>query len=202
MKTSESNLAKDNAAKETKRESSSQAKELRELFVDLLQDIYWAEQALTKAIPKMVKNATDNKLINALKNHLEETENQVTRLEDVFNLIGSKATPKKCKAMEGLIEEAEQIMGETEKGVIRDEGIISAGQKVEHYEIATYGTLCSYARKLNETRAASLLNDTLTEEKGADKKLTEIAESLQLEETTDNYSTVLDDSGISGNDLR
>jgi ferritin-like metal-binding protein YciE len=201
MKNSESNLAKD-TAKNTKKGDSNQAKELRELFVDSLQDIYWAEKALTKAIPKMVKNATDKKLIKALENHLGQTEDHVTRLEDVFNIIGSKATPKKCKAMEGLIEEAEQIMEETEKGVIRDEGIISAGQKIEHYEIATYGTLSSYAKKLNETRAASLLDDTLAEEKGADKKLTEIAESLDLDLETADYSTVLDDRAASDKDFR
>jgi len=185
MKTSESKLA---FAKQQNKGRTGQAEELRELFVDELQDIYWAEKALTKAIPKMIKNATGSKLKNALQNHLEETENQVTRLEDVFEAIGEKAKAKKCKAMEGLLSEAEQIMDETEKGIIRDEGIISAGQKVEHYEIATYGTLCAFAKKLNETRAASLLHDTLMEEKGADHILTQIAESLVLDliETADN----------------
>ena len=153
------------------------AQGLRDLFVDELKDIYWAEKALTKALPKMVKNATTDELVEALKAHLEETKNHVTRLEHVFEEIGEKAAAKKCEAMEGLIKEAGEIMESTEAGVVRDAGIISAGQKVEHYEIATYGTLCSFAKTLGEDAAAALLAETLSEEKEADEKLSEIAES-------------------------
>ncbi len=153
------------------------AQGLRDLFVDELKDIYWAEKALVKALPKMIKNASSEELITALKGHLEVTQKQVTRVEQVFEAIGEKAEAKKCEAMEGLIKEAEEIMESTEVGVVRDAGIISAGQKVEHYEIATYGTLCSFAKTLGEDKAASLLAETLSEEKEADEKLTEIAES-------------------------
>jgi len=153
------------------------AQGLRDLFEDELKDIYWAEKALTKAIPKMIKNTTSEELETALKEHLAITEQQVTRLEQVFESIGTKAQAKKCEAMEGLIKEAEEIMESTEEGVVRDAGLISAGQKVEHYEIATYGTLCAFAKILGEDEAVSLLEETLNEEKKADQKLTEVAES-------------------------
>ncbi len=154
------------------------AKDLRDLFVDELKDIYWAEKALTKAIPKMIKNATAPELVDALKGHLDVTTIHVTRLEEVFSSIGEKATAKKCEAMEGLIKEAEEIIEGTEVGMVRDAGIIAAGQKVEHYEIATYGTLCSFAKTLGENDAAYLLQETLDEEIEADEKLTEIAENF------------------------
>ena len=157
--------------------NSDVASGLRELFVDELKDIYWAEKALVKAIPKMIENATSKDLIKALKNHLEETNSQVTRLESVFKSIGEKAEAKKCEAMAGLTKEAEEIMESTEKGVVRDAGIISAAQKVEHYEIASYGTLRTFAQTLGENEAMSLLQETLDEEKGTDVKLTEIAEA-------------------------
>ena len=153
------------------------AEGLRDLFVDELKDIYWAEKALTKALPKMIKNATSEELIEALTDHLQVTEQQVTRLEEVFEAIDEKPEAKKCEAMAGLIKEAEEIMEGTEEGVVRDAGIISAGQKVEHYEIASYGTLASFARTLGEDVAAALLEETLSEEKEADEKLSEIAES-------------------------
>lgn len=153
---------------------------LHEFFVDGLKDIYWAEKALTKAIPKMIKNATSQDLIQALTSHLEETEGQVTRLEDVFESIDEKAVAKKCDAMEGLIKEAEGIMTETDKGTMRDAGIIAAGQKVEHYEIATYGTLAAYAGILGLEVAKGLLAASLAEEKAADEKLTEITPSALM----------------------
>lgn len=155
--------------------NSMQSSQLMKLFVDELKDIYWAEKALTKAIPKMVKKATSEELIMALENHLEETKNQVTRLEQVFETIDKKASAKKCDAMAGLIEEAEDIMEECEEGAMCDAGIISAGQKVEHYEIASYGTLRQFAETLGLTKAAQLLEETLNEEKMADEKLTEVA---------------------------
>jgi ferritin-like metal-binding protein YciE len=154
------------------------AEGLRSLFVDQLKDIYWAEKALTKAIPKMIKNATDEELSAALLGHLEVTKSHVTRLEDVFAAIGEKAAAKKCEAMAGLIKEAEEIIESTKEGVVRDAGIIAAGQKVEHYEIATYGTLCALAKTLTEHDAAKMLQETLDEEKEADEKLSVIAESF------------------------
>ncbi len=154
---------------------SNAAAGLAELFEDSLKDIYWAEKALTKALPTMVKNATSAELIDAINNHLTETEEHVTRLEKVFDLIGKKATAKKCDAMEGLIEEGKGILEETEIGVVRDAGIIAASQKIEHYEIATYGTLRQFAETLGYEEAAALLELTLDEEKGADKLLTEVA---------------------------
>lgn len=154
---------------------STAADGLRELFVDSLKDIYWAEKALTKALPKMAKNATSENLITAINDHLSVTEEQVKRLEQVFSLIGEKAAAKKCDAMEGLIKEGESIMEETEAGSVRDAGIIAASQKIEHYEIATYGTLAAFATTLGEDDAVLLLEKTLAEEKEADTLLTEAA---------------------------
>lgn len=151
---------------------------LNELFIDELKDIFWAEQHLTKALPKMAKAATTDELRNAIQKHLSETENHVTRLEQVFGSIGEKAVAKKCEAMAGLIKEGDEIVADTEKGSItRDAGIISAAQKVEHYEIASYGTLKTLASVLGYNEAAELLEATLQEEKGADGKLTQIAEA-------------------------
>jgi len=162
--------------------NNSQASGLRELFQDSLKDIYWAEKALTKAIPKMIKKATSEELVAALTDHLAVTQEQVTRMEEVFNILGLKPQAKKCAAMEGLIKEAGEIMESTEEGVVRDAGIIAAGQKVEHYEIATYGTLCAFAKILGEMDAAELLLQTLNEEKEADDKLSEVAEgSINLQ---------------------
>ncbi len=174
---SSSGRAKRGAVANSSKQSADGASELQELFEKELKDIYWAEKALVKAIPKMIKNATDTELIEALESHLSETEEQVNRMEEVFETIGVKAEAKKCEAMVGLIKEAEQIMSETTKGVIRDAGIISAAQKIEHYEIASYGTLHSFARTLGHDEASELLEETLNEEKSADNALTEIAES-------------------------
>lgn len=154
---------------------SSAAEGLRELFTDSLKDIYWAEKALTKALPKMAKNATSENLITAINDHLITTQNQVSRLEQVFEIVGEKAQAKKCDAMDGLIKEGESIMEETETGPVRDAGIIAASQKIEHYEIATYGTLCAFAKTLGENEAMELLAATLAEEKEADVTLTEAA---------------------------
>lgn len=157
--------------------ASMQSSQLMKLFEEELQDIYWAEKALTKAIPKMIKNATSSELVDALTSHLAETENHVMRVEQVFQSIDKKAVAKKCEAMEGLISEAEDIMDSCEEGAMCDAGIISAGQKVEHYEIATYGTLRQFAETLGLTEAVSLLAATLEEEKAADEKLSEVAMS-------------------------
>ncbi|MFN3997918.1 ferritin-like domain-containing protein [Algoriphagus sp.] len=145
------------------------------LFEDGLKDIYWAENALLKALPKMVKQTTSEELNKALTSHLEETKGQITRLDKVFTLIKVKAEGKKCEAMEGLIKEASEIMESCEEGSMRDAGIISAAQKVEHYEIATYGTLRQFAETLQLTEVEKLLDLTLQEEKEADLKLSEVA---------------------------
>lgn len=166
--------AKTNGGSTVKAKSSA-AEGLRDLFVDSLKDIYWAEKALTKALPKMAKNATSENLITAINDHLAVTEQQVARLEQVFEIVGEKAAAKKCDAMEGLIKEGEGIMEETQQGPVRDAGIIAASQKIEHYEIATYGTLAAFALTLGEDEAAALLQQTLEEEKQADTLLTEAA---------------------------
>jgi ferritin-like metal-binding protein YciE len=179
MKTTQSKSQPKKAVKKQANKSaeSEVADGLRELFEAELKDIYWAENALLKAIPKMIKNASSDELITALEDHLSVTEEQVSRLDQVFEIIGVKAQGKKCEAMAGLIKEAEEIMKETRKGDVRDAGIISAAQKVEHYEIATYGTLRTFALTLEEHDAADLLEETLQEEKDADQSLTEIAEA-------------------------
>jgi ferritin-like metal-binding protein YciE len=154
---------------------SSAAQELRELFIDELKDIVYAERALVKALPKMAKNATEPKLVAAIEEHVAVTEGQVERLEKIFDLLGESNRGKKCDAMEGLIKEGESIMEETEAGPVRDAGIISASQKIEHYEIASYGTLAAFAKTLGENEVAALLEETLAEEKQADALLTESA---------------------------
>jgi len=153
---------------------------LKKFFISDLKDIYWAEKALTKLIPKMIKNATDQELIEALTEHLDETHEHVVRLDDVFASIELKAATKKCEAMAGLIKEAEEIMEETDKGLMRDAGIIAAGQKVEHYEIAAYGTLGAYAEILGYDDAVELLHQTLEEERTADEKLTVVTASALM----------------------
>ena len=157
--------------------SALASSQLMKLFEDELKDIYWAEKALTKAIPKMIKNATSKELTKALTKHLGETRKQVTRAERVFKAIGKKAIAKKCEAMSGLIKEAEEKMKDSQSGPMRDAAIISAGQKVEHYEIASYGTLHQFAVTLGLDDASMLLQATLNEEKAADDKLTEVAVS-------------------------
>lgn len=149
---------------------------LNELFLDELKDIYWAEKHLAKALPKMAKAATSDQLRTAIENHKTETDNHITRLEDVFDSIDEKAVAVKCEAMAGLLKEGDEIVEETETGSItRDAGIISAAQKIEHYEIASYGTLKTLAGVLGYDDAVELLEATLAEEKNADSMLTEIA---------------------------
>lgn len=175
--TSKSKTSKENSSAKKSSGGSSAENGLRKLFDDELKDIYWAEKALTKAIPKMIKNATSEELVSALEEHLEVTKGHVERCEKVFEILGKPARAKKCEAMEGLTKEAQEIMESTEEGVVRDAGIISAAQKVEHYEIASYGTLCAFAKTLGEDEVANLLEQTLNEEKEADETLTSIAES-------------------------
>lgn len=151
---------------------------LRDLFIDELKDIYWAEKHLTKVLPKMQKGATSGALSAAIGEHLEITKVHVQRLEEVFSLLGEKAAAKKCDGMEGLTTEGETVMEETEKGsATRDAGIIISAQKVEHYEISAYGSLRQLALTLGEKKVAKILEQTLNEEKEADQLLTNIAEN-------------------------
>ena len=158
--------------------SSQDTGSLEKFFLDGLKDIYWAEKALTKALPKMQKAATTQELKSAFVNHLAQTKEQIVRLESVFEILGKKAQAKKCDAMEGLVKESEGIIEETEAGTItRDVALIMAAQKVEHYEIATYGGLAQLAKTLGREDVKELLGQTLQEEKDTDMLLTEIAES-------------------------
>ena len=171
-------MATTKTAKKVAQTTDVQESALNELFLDELKDIYWAEKHLVKALPKMAKAATSDELRAAVQKHISETENQITRLEQVFSSIDEKAVAVKCEAMAGLLKEAEEIVSETEKGsVTRDAGIISAAQKVEHYEIATYGGLTQLAETLGLTDIKELLGKTLSEEKEADELLSDIAEN-------------------------
>lgn len=172
MKTTDNKKGNKNGKVKAK---SSAAEGLRELFIDELKDIVYAERALLKALPKMAKNATEPKLAAAIEEHVSVTQGQVERLDKIFEILGESNRGKKCDAMEGLIKEGESIMEETEAGPVRDAGIISASQKIEHYEIASYGTLAAFAKTLGEDEVASLLEATLAEEKEADSLLTESA---------------------------
>jgi ferritin-like metal-binding protein YciE len=146
---------------------------LRETFLTELKDLYDAEKQLIKALPKMAKAAENNELQAALQAHLQETQGHVERLEQVFEIFGEKASGKKCKGMQGLIEEGEELIEEGEG----DAALICGAQKVEHYEIAAYGSLAAWARLMDKTEAADLLEETLDEEKTADRKLTDLAET-------------------------
>lgn len=156
---------------------SKDIKTMDELFLHTLQDVYYAENKIVKSLPDMIENATDAQLKQGLQSHLAETREQVKRLEQVFQLIGQKAKSVNCPAIDGIIEEADEVTGEVEDKNVLDAAIIAAGQAVEHYEIARYGTLIAWARKLGRGDCAAILEKTLAEEKAADKKLTSIAES-------------------------
>jgi ferritin-like metal-binding protein YciE len=151
---------------------------LKELFIEELRDIYWAEKHLTKALPKMKKAATSQELATAFEDHLAVTEKHIERAEQVFELLDMTPRAKKCEAMEGLVKEAQNVMEELPKGsAVIDAGLIIAGQKVEHYEIAAYGSLLQLAKTMGENQIADLLKQTLDEEKQADQLLTELAVS-------------------------
>lgn len=168
--------AKSKSAKKPERTPADESA-LKELFVDELKDIYWAEKHLAKSLKKLAEGSTSDKLKTAFTTHLSETEEQITRLEKVFESIDEKAEAKKCEAMNGLVKEAEELLEDTDEGTeVRDVALISAAQKCEHYEIATYGTLKTLAGVLGYTDAQKMLEETLAEEKAADKMLTEIAE--------------------------
>lgn len=150
-------------------------KTMQDLFVDELRDIYHAEKQLTKALPKMAKAASSEKLKEAFESHLEETKGQIERLEQIFDELDLRKRGKPCEAMEGLIEEGKEIMEETKSPEVLDAALIVAAQKVEHYEISSYGSLRALAEALGHTNAAKLLQETLKEESAADEKLNKLA---------------------------
>ncbi|QDV08588.1 hypothetical protein Poly30_41410 [Planctomycetes bacterium Poly30] len=157
------------------------AQNLHSALVDLLRDIYFAEKHLTKAIPKMAKAAENEELTAAFQGHVEETRGQVEHLEKVFGLLDLKPRAKTCEAIKGLIEEGEEIIEENEAGCVRDALLIAAAQKVEHYEIATYGTMCQWADVLGLTDVKKLLGEVLDQEESTDKKLTKLAKAINRE---------------------
>ncbi|WP_422923780.1 ferritin-like domain-containing protein [Singulisphaera sp. PoT] len=150
---------------------------LRDLLVEQLQDLYDAEHRIIKALPKMSKVATSPELKAAFDKHLKETEGQVTRLEKAFEHLGEKAKKKACKAMQGLIAEGEETIEEDAEPEVKDAALIAAAQRVEHYEMAGYGTVRAYAKLLKESAVVKLLEQTLAEEKATDESLSELAES-------------------------
>jgi ferritin-like metal-binding protein YciE len=149
---------------------------LQTLYLNELRDIYNAEQQLVKALPKMAKNAESRPVSDAFTNHLEETKNHVTRLEQIFESLGETPKGKKCVGMEGIVEEGAETIDEYE-GALLDAALISAAQRVEHYEMAAYGSVCAYAQLLGRSEDLGLLKETLEEEKRADEKLTELSET-------------------------
>jgi ferritin-like metal-binding protein YciE len=158
---------------------------LETLYINELKDLYNAEQQLVKALPKLAKNAESEELSEAISHHLEETKNHVTRLEEVLQKLEENPRGKKCMGMEGLIKEGSEVLEEFE-GKVLDAGLISAAQRVEHYEIAAYGTVCAFAELLGRSEDLDLLKETLEEEKQADEKLTQLSETINTEAL--NYS--------------
>jgi ferritin-like metal-binding protein YciE len=149
-----------------------------ELFVEELKDIYSAEQQITKTLPKLVEAASSTDLRGAFEHHLKETRGHVERLEQVFEILGVKPKSKTCDGMKGILSEGSEMLHETGPGEIRDAALISAAQRVEHYEMAAYGTVRSYAEQLDQPEIAKLLQETLEEEKAADKRLTQISQKV------------------------
>lgn len=150
---------------------------LRDLYIDTLRDIYDGENEIVKALPKMAESAESPQLRTAFQTHLQQTHQHVTRLEQIFDGLGEKAKAKKCDGIRGILEEGEDLMGEKGDRAVRDAGLIAAAQRVEHYEMAVYGSLRTWAGQMADERAVRLLNETLSEEKEADQKLTEVAET-------------------------
>jgi ferritin-like metal-binding protein YciE len=154
---------------------------MQELFIDELKDLYSAEKQIVRALPKLAKAASSAELQEALLNHLEETKGQVARLEQIGEIVGKKLTGKTCVGMKGVLEEGSEVLEDTEKGLVRDAALISASQRVEHYEMAGYGSAREFAKLLGLTDVATLLDETLAEEKNADKKLSGIAKQVNTE---------------------
>lgn len=156
---------------------TSDIKTMNDLFVHTLQDVYYAEQQITKALPKMIEKASEPTLRQGFETHLRETENQIRRLERVFEMHGKKPKGVTCPAIDGIIKEANEIASETADGEVLDAALAAAAQAVEHYEISRYGTLIAWARELGRADCASVLEETLAEEKATDAKLTQLAEA-------------------------
>jgi ferritin-like metal-binding protein YciE len=154
---------------------------LRKLYIDELKDLYSAEKQILQALPKMAKKATSEQLKKGFEMHLEETRMQVERLDQIFELLGKSPRGKKCKGMEGLLEEGKEMMQEDMDPEVMDAALIAAAQRVEHYEIAGYGTVRTYAQLLGENQHVKLLQQTLDEEGNTDKKLTQLASSINVE---------------------
>jgi ferritin-like metal-binding protein YciE len=165
---------------------------LQELLVDNVRDMYDAEKQLVKTLPKLAKAADSEELADSIREHLEQTQNQVERLENIFEMLGMSAKAKPCKGMRGLIEEGSESMEKQDEGVLRDLAIIESAQKVEHYEIAAYGTMRTIAERLGNDEAAKLLQQTEDEEKAADSKLSEVAMSLYEAATMEESETDMD----------
>ncbi len=157
---------------------SKEIQTMEELFEHLLQDMYYAEKKITKALPKMAKKATNPDLQKGFETHLKETEDQIAKLEKVFEVTGIKQKGEKCEAILGLIEEGEGLMKEAEEGEVLDEALIAAAQKVEHYEIASYGTLLNLANKLGYKKAMPYIEKILDQEKDTDVKLSKMADKI------------------------
>lgn len=156
-------------------------KTLEELLIDELKDLYSAEKQIVRSLPKLAKATTSPELQEALLTHLEETKGQVQRLEKIAELVGKKLTGKSCVGMKGVLEEGSEVLEDTDKGVVRDAALIGAAQRVEHYEMAGYGTARDFAKALGLSNVASLLEDTLAEEKAADKKLSGISKAVNTQ---------------------
>lgn len=155
--------------------------DLKDLFVDELKDLYSAENQITKALPKMAKKASSPDLKQGFELHLEQTKGQIARLEQIFEELGESPKGKKCHGMEGLLEEGKELMEEDAEPEVLDAGLISAAQRVEHYEIAAYGTVRTYAELLGMSKAAKLLGETLNEEKDTDQKLSGLAGKINVQ---------------------
>lgn len=179
---SQKNGARGRVQNESAGEESGMNSELHELFLNELADLLDAEKQLTKALPKLAKAAKSEELAEAFHSHLEETENHVERLKEVFGTLNEKVKSKTCKAMKGLIDEGAELIEELKGSSACDAALIAAGQKVEHYEIASYGALRAWAEQMGHSEAVELLEETLDEEKAADEKLTEIAENSANQE--------------------
>jgi len=160
-------------------EGDAELQKLEDLFQHLLQDMYYAEQKITEALPKMAEKATNPDLKAGFEQHLEETREQISTLEKVFEICGYEAEREECEAIEGLLEEGEELMEEAAPGAVLDSALIAAAQKVEHYEIASYGTLCNIAKILDNKKAAGLLHDILDQEKATDEKLSTLSDPIE-----------------------
>ena len=156
---------------------SKDIQNMNDLFVHTLRDIYYAEKQIVKTLPEMIDKASDPQLKDGFRSHLRETENHVKRLEQVFQTIGQKAQGVDCPAIDGIIEETNEVAGEVDDKSVLDAALIAAAQAVEHYEMTRYGTLIAWAKQLGRSNVVTLLNQTLDEEKATDKKLTAVAES-------------------------